>query len=115
MTKLEAIRTVNEYAQLNIANCVHFANINSTKDVWWFDIPLAKFNNDLHLLLNKEDGFIWLKIPANTFASLDEVFRIKDKWVDLEISSNENNNYMVDIKSGGTLHNFSQYIEHEFN
>jgi hypothetical protein len=37
------------------------------------------------------------------------------KRVDLEISSNKQNDYMVDIKSGGTNYNFNPHIEYEFN
>src|SRR5215216_952525 len=55
--KREAIRRKNQIykvAELNNRN-THFSNINASKDVWWFDIPLKKVNPGadrmLHLLL----------------------------------------------------------------
>lgn len=113
MTKQEIIQLSNNQLNGNTLNNqnTHFANINNTKPVWWFDIPLGKFNNDLYLILNERNSFILLKIPANTFENLDAVFRIKQgRWVDLEISSNRENNYMIDIKNGGTEHNFNSYV-----
>ncbi len=121
MSKQQAITIVNDYLERKVLNNqnTHFANINNAKDVWWFCIPLTRFDNDLHLLLNKRNGIIWLKVLANTFENLSNVFRIRlrEQWreqrVDLEISSNSQ--YMVDIKSGGTRYDFRQHIEHEFN
>ena len=113
MTKQETIQVINNKSGVKILgnHNTHFSNINKAKDVWWFNIPLAKFNNDLYLILNRIDGFIVLKISANTFARLKDVFRIKQKqWVDLEISSDKNYIYMIDIKSGGTKYNFNQHV-----
>ncbi|CAC9615444.1 hypothetical protein [uncultured Gammaproteobacteria bacterium] len=120
MTKQEAIELVNNHLQeqpLNMEN-TNIAKINAAKDVWWFTIPPERFSNDLHLLLKKTNGFIWLKISANTFIEPQNIFKLRtnaDK-IDLEISSDNGlNNYMVDIKSGGIGYNFKQHIEHEFN
>ncbi|CAC9949934.1 hypothetical protein [uncultured Gammaproteobacteria bacterium] len=119
MTKQKAIEIVNNHLQeqsLNEEN-TNISKINDTRDVWWFTIPPERFSNDLHLLLKKTNGLIWLKISANTIRPQD-VFRLRadaDK-IDLEISSDNGlNNYMVDIKSGGIGYNFKQHIEHEFN
>jgi hypothetical protein len=55
----------------------------------------------LHLLLKKTNGFIWLKISANTFIKPQDIFKLRtnvgktdaDK-IDLEISSDNGlNNY----------------------
>ncbi len=120
MTKQKAIEIVNNHLQeqsLNEEN-TNISKINDTRDVWWFTIPPERFSNDLHLLLKKTNGLIWLKISANTIRPQD-VFRLRadvDK-IDLEISSDNGlNNYMVDIKkSDGIGYNFKQHIEHEFN
>ena len=116
MTKNETITEINNSkSQILTMKNAHFANINNKKDVWWFTIPLTKFDNDLHLLLNKVNGFIWLKISANTFEEISNVFRIKQgKWVDFEISSNKRS-YMKDVKSGGTKYDFKIHVKHEFN
>jgi hypothetical protein len=68
-------------------------------------------------LLKSANSFIWLKINANTLTKPQNVFKITpdNKRVDLEISSNKQNNYMIDIKSGGENYNFNPYIEYEFN
>lgn len=117
-TKSGAIQIVNEYLRKEILNNhnTHFANINKAKDVWWLNIPPEKFSSDLHLILKKEASFLWLKIESHTFNEPEAIFKLRtDNRIDLEISSDENNNYMVDIKSGGTNHNFNPYFEHEFN
>jgi hypothetical protein len=118
ITKNEAIKAVNNHLQrvaLRKDN-THFSSINDAKDVWWINIPPKRFANDLHLLLKKADGFIWLKINANTFINPKNVFKFaSDKnLIDLEIVSNKRNNYIIDIKSGGTHYNFNSHIEYEF-
>lgn len=121
MNKKEAIKTVNNYLEIQSLNNqnTHFSNIvtsdSNEKEVWWFNIPQKKFYLDLHLLLNKPEGLIWLKILENTFKNLGNFFLIRtdNEMVDLEISS-KNTNYMVDIKSGGTEYNFKKHVEHEF-
>ncbi len=119
MTKSEAIEIVNNHLKelsLNNSN-THIAKINDAKNVWWLNIPPKRFSNDLHLLLKKTGGFLWLKIDANTFIRPQDIFRLRldvDK-IDLEISSDNRRNYMVDIKSGGTKYNFDSHIKYEFN
>ncbi len=119
MTKSELIEIVNNHLgglSLNRSN-THIAKIIDAKNVWWLNIPPERFINDLHLLLKKTDGFLWLKIDANTFIRPQDVFRLRldvDK-IDLEISADNENNYMTDIKSGGTNYNFNPHIEYAFN
>jgi hypothetical protein len=117
--KQEAIKIVNRHLQkvsLNNKN-THISKINASKDVWWFGVPIERFSDDLNLLLKSANSFIWLKINANTLTKPQNVFKITpdNKRVDLEISSNKQNNYMIDIKSGGENYNFNRYIEYEFN
>lgn len=113
-----AIEKVNNYLNedsLSTKN-THIAKINEDKNVWWVNIPPERFSNDLHLLLEKGNGFLWLKIDANTFVNPKDTFRLRTdiNRIDLEISNNKNK-YMTDIKSDGTNCNFRSYIKHEFN
>ena len=93
-----------------------FSNVNASKPVWWLNVPLRKFKDELHLLLAEENGgLIWLRIKGNTFPSPKDVFRYwEDKGaVDLEISTMPQD-YMTDVKSGGTNYNFTKHIEYEW-
>ena len=119
MDKQSAIAKVNDYLghrQLYGRN-TSFANINSSKPVWWLNINPAKFQNDLHLLLvtDKQDRLIWLKIEADTIPEPDRTFRKRSDngAIDLEISSDPSR-YLVDIKSGGSEYSFAKHIEHEW-
>lgn len=98
-----------------------FSNINKAKPVWWFTIKPNKFRSDLHLLLAKDNdaGLIWLKIKANTFPDLENVFRIRhDKHyygcIDFEIPIS-GPSYMRDIKGGGSGYDFKPHIQREWN
>ncbi len=114
MTKQEAMRELNIRIGEEVLSSrnTHYANINNAKDVWWFNIPLDRFSNDLYLILNKKNDLIPLRIEANTFADPSRIFKIaKDKrMVDLEISAKRGYTYMIDIKSGGTRYNFNRHI-----
>ena len=121
MNKQTAIKIVNDhlgYRLLHGQN-TNFANVNASKPVWWLNIPPLRFNDELHLLLAKENGggLIWVRIKGNTFPVPEHVFWYrKDKYrdaIDLEISA-EPQHYMTDVKSGGTKYNFTKHIEYEF-
>ena len=113
MNKTIAAEYINlkDLASLNPKNNgnVAWANINSSKDVWWADIPVKKFHNDFHLLLNdKVKGvFYWVSIPRGTFPIPYKTFRkLRDGYISVELSS-KNANKFVDVKSGGTEFDFS--------
>jgi hypothetical protein len=104
MTKQKAIEIVNKHLQEQSLNeeYTNISQINHTRDIWWFTIPPERFSNDLHLLLKKTNGLIWLKISANTFIKPQDIFKLRtnvgktdaDK-IDLEISSDNGlNNYI---------------------
>lgn len=118
MKKHEAILIVNNYLGKTILNKgnTNFSKINDEKEVWWLNIPPDRFSNDLHLLLLTQKGFNWIKIPANSFSNLGKIFRIRSdrNVVDLEISADNRNFYMRDIKSGGTGFNFEPFIAQVF-
>lgn len=48
MNKSEAIARITRRTSLSevAAGGIHFANVNSAKDVWWLDISLAKAKSD---------------------------------------------------------------------
>lgn len=78
---------------------------------WWLNIPAAKFQDILHLCLETSDGFLWLRLPANTFGP--NVFRPKsrsDHRRNTEISFDEHD-YMRDKRSG---QDFGPYVQREF-
>ncbi|MBE8158389.1 MAG: hypothetical protein HAW59_03245 [Betaproteobacteria bacterium] len=119
MTKKEAINIINSHlVGIRILNGIntHFSNIieaaNNDKKVWWTNIPPEKFDQDLHLLFNRQDGFFWIKISANTITPA-AVFRIREDngKVDIEASSNKHDRYMRDIKSGGAGYDFRPHIQ----
>ena len=98
----------------------HFSNINnSDKQVWWLNINPQRFKNDLHILLAKKQGLIWLRIKAGAIPHPESVFRVRpdkgDKGViDLEIAA-DGDLYLKDVKSGGTGYDFRRHIEYEWD
>ena len=120
MDKTKAMRRVNDHLGLGYrlldGRNTHYSSVNASKPVWWLNIPLRKFAEELHLLLAKENGgLIWLRIKGNTFSSPKDVFRYwEDKGaIDLEISAMPRD-YMTDVKSSGTGYNFTKFIECEW-
>jgi len=55
------------------ASRVHFANVNSSKDVWWLDIPVGKLsqagNSNITLLLydHRSGKLHYLDVPKTYF------------------------------------------------
>ena len=92
-----------------------FSNINKAKPVWWLNINPQRFSSELHILLAKNPGLIWLKIKANTFSDLESVFRARDDngYIDLEIPVS-GYQYLRDIKSGSTGYDFKPHIQREW-
>lgn len=93
-----------------------FSSINkSKKKVWWANIPVSKFANDVHLLLADTDHFLWISLPKGFVPNLTCTFRIREdkNAVDLEISADKNFRYLVDVKSGGIGFDFRKYVKEE--
>tara|TARA_R110000868_G_scaffold60556_2_gene184795 strand:- start:2146 stop:2505 length:360 start_codon:yes stop_codon:yes gene_type:complete len=114
-TKKEIIDFINKTrrASLEISN-TSYSKINKSKDVWWFNIATSKFNAPVNLLLQIEDGVFWIVLPVGFVNSIEKAFRIRqDKdAVDLEINAGSRN-FLCDVKSGGTLFDFKNYIKEE--
>ncbi|WP_417371981.1 hypothetical protein [Gelidibacter japonicus] len=115
MTKKELIDHINQNHDggLNISN-TSFSSINKSKDVWWFNIPVAKFAHDVHLLLNMTDSAIWIKLPRGFVEGQPFKIREDKNAVDLEISADRNFKYLKDVKSGGSGFDFSKYVKDKF-
>ena len=118
MNKSQAIEMVNDHLRDDVltSDNTSFASVNRSKSVWWLNISTRRFKSELHILLAKNPGLIWLRIKANAFQRLDNVFRIRlDKdAVDLEISSG-GTQYMRDTKSGGVGYDFRPHIKYEWS
>lgn len=113
MTKNQIISFVNHNynGHLSAAN-TSFGSINKSKEVWWLNIPVHKFSEDVHLLLNTPNNALWLCLP-NGFAPGIIPFKIREdkNAVDLEISADKSFQYLKDVKSGGTGFDFKPYIK----
>ncbi len=118
MNKFEIIEYINKTCneKINKSN-TYFSNINKSKPVWWFNINVKKFNNDVNILLNCNEQVIWIFLPKDFVNDINSKFKIRtDKnAVDLEISSETNSNYLCDIKSGGTNFNFLPFVKKNVN
>ncbi|CAM1353035.1 hypothetical protein [Tenacibaculum halocynthiae] len=115
MKKKELIEHINNKYNTALNNHnTSYSNINTSKNVWWFNVPVSKFEEDVNLLLNKKSHMIWVVLPKGVVH--DMPFRIrKDRdAVDLEISADNNNTkYLCDVKSGGAGFDFSLFIKEE--
>lgn len=112
-------KRLGEASSLNHHNAV-FSNVNVSKDVWWFTIPPQKFVSELHVLLAKKDdsGLIWLRIRANAFPNLANVFRKRadNGKVHWEICSDDTDAlYMRDTKNVRIKYDFRPHIAQEWD
>ncbi|QYH40005.1 hypothetical protein GYM62_14860 [Algoriphagus sp. NBT04N3] len=116
MTKKQLIDQINTQfkGNLNTDNTC-FASINKSKRVWWANIPVSKFADEVHLLLADTDHFLWISLPKGFVRDLASTFRIREdkNAVDLEISADKNTRYLADVKSGGTGFDFRRYVKEE--
>lgn len=115
-TKSQGIATINERfnAGLNSSN-TSYSQINKSKEIWWFNIHVSKFIDDVHLLLNTPEKAIWIKLPKGFTDYVPFKIREDKNAVDLEISADRNFKYLKDVKSGGTGFDFGEYVEERFN
>lgn len=113
MTKSQLIAQINQThkAGLNNAN-TSFSSINKSKEVWWFNIVVPKFDEEVHLLLSAGNYALWLHLPKGFVKQVSASFKIRqDKnAVDLEISADKSFKYLKDVKSGGTGFDFAGFV-----
>ncbi len=119
MTKSVAIDRVNRHLghKLLSGSNTNFANVNTQGPVWWLNIPPNRFRRELHILLAKDRRLIWLRIPPNTIRNPERVFKTRrdNGYIDLDISSNTDDRYLRDIKSGVRGYDFRNYVAHEWD
>jgi hypothetical protein len=114
--KNEIIDIINfKYDASLIGNNTNCASISSSKKVWWFNVPVSNFIEDVHLLLNTTDRVIWIVLPKGTI-NLD-FFKIREdnEKVDLEVSADRDFKYLVDVKPGGTEFDFNEFVKETIN
>jgi hypothetical protein len=114
--KKQLIDTINSQfgGSLNSRN-TSYASINKAKAVWWFNITVPKFEQEVHLILDASDHAIWIVLPKGFVRNLDSTFRIREdkNAVDLEISADGNGPYLKDLKSGGSGFDFRGFVREE--
>ena len=90
------------------------ANINSQKNVWWFTIPKEKFTSNFYLICNESNYLYLIFIEKNTLAPITNYFKIRadNESIEIEICADKlSDNFLKDIKSGGTSFNFKNLID----
>ena len=120
MTKNEAIQIINEQLDTDDLNNhnTHFANLNSSKDVWWFDIPTKKAFTDrlcfLYLVIyhSVKQELYHLKIPIDFFKKNRSKFIIREAkdTVSLELSANRSN-FLIDVRPGSGKVSFLEFLQ----
>jgi len=114
--KKQLIDTINSQfgGSLN-SRSTSYASINKAKAVWWFNITVPKFEQEVHLILDASHHAIWIVLPKGFVRNLDSTFRIREdkNAVDLEISADGNFRFLVDVKSGGTGFDFRRFVREE--
>lgn len=110
--RLMGLINSNYNACLNNNN-TSFSNINKSKEVWWFNVPLPKFLDDVHLLLNTRDFAYWIYLPKGFADKIEMPFKVREDRgaIDLEISADRGFKYLKDVKSGGKGFDFEPYVK----
>lgn len=119
MNKSEAIARI---ARLPVASgittrSVHFANVNSSKDVWWLDIPVGKLsqagNSNISLLLydHRSGQLHYLDVPKSYFIDNQRrlVTRTEKRCISLELSTDKSTMFR-DVRPGGDGVDFSRFL-----
>lgn len=107
-------------AVLGVNNC-HFAALNTNKNIWWFDIPLARLAVGqyewVHLLLHtpSTNELLHLKVTTAFLREKREgmVVRATHKrtpTMSLELSADKDS-YLQDVRPTGTGVNFAQFLQ----
>jgi hypothetical protein len=120
LSKSEAMATINREFGTPLSNgTTHFANINSSKSVWWIDIPVEKFTSGQYrsidlLVFNSESKQLHhLQVQSKYVSDNLDKFRIrKDKakaCVSLELSSRESNQFQ-DVRPASGRMQFAQFL-----
>jgi hypothetical protein len=112
-TKKEIIEYMNVTKGATLTNSnTSYSKINKSKAVWWFNVALHKFTEDVNLLLVGETCVYWIVLPKGFAVGVPFKIREDKNAVDLEINA-DSNNFLCDVKSGGTGFRFSEFVKEE--
>ena len=123
LNKAQAIARRNQElggAVLGVNNC-HFTELNRNKNIWWFDIPLARLAIGqyewVHLLLHtpSTDELLHMKVTTAFLREKREgmVVRATHKrtpTMSLELSADKDS-FLQDVRPTGTGVNFAQFLQ----
>ena len=118
LSKREAIEAIKRESSLNLSdNATHFANVNASKSVWWFDIPVEKFTSDmrgtLDLLVVSANAkeLHHLRVPTAYVRDNLYHFHVRNdkNSVSLELSSLSTNKFQ-DVRPSSGQMPFSQFV-----
>ena len=118
MNKSTAMRMVNDHIggrALKGSN-TSFSSINTRHPVWWLNINPQRFKSELHILLAKNPGLIWLRLDANAIPNPESVFRVRSDngLIDIEIAVG-GNRYLMDVKGGRIGYDFRRHVAYEWD
>lgn len=122
LDKKQAIARRNQElggAVLGVNNC-HFTALNSNKNIWWFDIPVARLAIGqyewIHLLLHtpSTDQLLHLKVPTVFLREKMEGLVVRNEGkrnstVSLELSADKDS-FLKDVRPAGTGVSFEQFL-----
>ena len=121
MNKSEAIARIARCTNSSefTSGRIHFANVNSSKDVCWLDIPLAKISSggsiNIGLLLydHRPDQLHCLEVPKSYLRDNQNrlVVRAKKQCISLELST-ETHKLFRDVRPAGGEVNFAQFLKY---
>ncbi|WMN16364.1 hypothetical protein QL104_23885 [Pseudomonas piscis] len=105
-------------AVLDVDNC-QFAELNRNRNIWWFDILLARLavgqQECLHLLLYtpSTDQLIHLKVPTSFLRKKREGLEVRNEGkrkaaLSLELSADKDS-FLKDVRPAGTGVGFAQF------
>ncbi|SFN53714.1 hypothetical protein [Salegentibacter flavus] len=112
---IEYLKNTFAAGSVNSSN-TSYSNINKSKQVWWFNVSVHKFDAPVNLLFKEDEEIIWVQLPKDFVPNLESKFKVRqDKdAVDLEISADRSYLYLKDVKSGGTYFDFKPYVKERF-
>ena len=111
-SKKEIIDYINQNYKANLSsNNTSYSKVNKSKEVWWFNVSVIKFSEEVNLLLNTENYVFWVVLPKGFAKGVPFKIREDKNVVDLEISADRNFKYLHDVKSGGTGFDFKEFIK----
>lgn len=117
MKKADAMRMVNDHIGGRVLehSNTSFANINARSPVWWFTFSPQRFRNELHILLAKNPGLIWLRLDAGAVPDPESAFtaRSDKRLIDFKIAIS-GDRYLRDIM-GKAGYDFRAHVACEWD